>query len=232
MIEFFIYEQNEVLNNRIRNDIYKFIGSRNDNFKIYNFDKKINKKKNFKIYILSSKSLNEVHKIAENIRNNGDFISQIIIISNIKNERLINDFLILSYIDYSCYSDSKLINALETAYSITTKSNSFNFTYNKTIYRIPLKDILYIEKENNSNKSIIHTKNKKYYINSTIKEIDKKINYVKFIKTHRSCIVNLNNVIKYDYNNNIICFKDKQIDLVSRDKRAILKEKLLNNINQ
>ena len=232
MIEFFVYEQNEVFNNNIRNDIYKFIGSRIDNFKIYNYDKSLNNSKNFKIYILSSNNINETYKIAEEIRNNGDFISQIIIISNIHKKNLINDLLILSYIDYSSYNDNKLIDTLETAYDIITKSSSFTFTYNKNIYRVPLKDILYIEKENNSNKSIIYTKTKQYFINSTIKDIDKRINYVKFMKTHRSCIVNLDNIRMYDYTNNIIYFKDKQIDLVSRDKRAILKEKILDNIIQ
>ena len=49
------------------------------------------------------------------------------------------------------------------------------------------------------------------------------------MKTHRSCIVNLLNVEKYDYVSNIIRFNNKaSIDYVSREKKKELKERLLN----
>ena len=48
----------------------------------------------------------------------------------------------------------------------------------------------------------------------------------RFFKTHRSCIVNLDNIVSFDISNNIIRFKDKEINLVSRSNKRILKDKL------
>ena len=100
---------------------------------------------------------------------------------------------------------------------------------NGEIYKIPYKDILFKEKENNLNHSIIYTKNEKIKVNSTIKAIEEQLGSPRFFKTHRSCIINLDNVTKYQYNKNNIYFNSIKTSLISRDKKQILKEKLLEN---
>ena len=92
-----------------------------------------------------------------------------------------------------------------------------------------MEDILFIEKESNTNKSIIHTNDKNHEICATIKEIEKSLKYAQFIRIHRSCIININKVIKYDFLENIIYFKNDSTNLISREKRNFLKEKLLDN---
>jgi len=49
---------------------------------------------------------------------------------------------------------------------------------------------------------------------------------VNFVKTHRSCIVNLNNIKHIDFENNIIAFVNKEIDLLSRAHKKNLKERM------
>lgn len=48
----------------------------------------------------------------------------------------------------------------------------------------------------------------------------------RFMKVHRSCIINLLNVKSYDITNNKIKFENKETDLIARDKKKELKEKL------
>lgn len=50
----------------------------------------------------------------------------------------------------------------------------------------------------------------------------------RFFKTHRSCIINLNNVINYDIENNIIKFKHGETNLISRTQKEELKARLIN----
>ena len=225
MIELIIFEKDNILKNKIKNIIYKCFGPKEE-FKILNYET-TKKDNNQKIYILSSSNFKEIIDIAKAIRNSGDYSSIIIILSNINKERLNNNLLIFSYINYDKNIFINLDKTLNNAYSIFTKNNTFNFVYNRILYRIPLNDILYIEKEKNSNKCTIHTKNKTYEISSSIKQIEKDISYLNFMKVHRSCIVNLYNVTKYDSVKNIICFGNDINNLISREKRIILKETLL-----
>ena len=75
--------------------------------------------------------------------------------------------------------------------------------------------------------STIFTKNKSYIIKETINSLETKLDKSCFMKTHRSCIVNLNNITSYNYSDNIIYFDNLKIYLIARDKRKNLKEKLL-----
>ena len=95
------------------------------------------------------------------------------------------------------------------------------------LFYIPYKDILYIEKSLNDNTSNIVTKSHIYNIRKTIKELEVELsNTIDFIKTHRSCIVNLKNVKHIDFDNNIIKFANKEINLISRTHKKALKERL------
>lgn len=225
MINFIIYEKDKNLNSEIKGVIYKFFASNNDEFKIYNYENK-NKIEGCKIYILSSNNFDELIKIAKDIRNSGDYDNPIILISNVKKIKLDNYLLILSIINNDKDKNLKLSKSISKAYDILINSQTFNFYFNRMLYRIPLKDILYIEKENNSNTSLIHTKSIIYETNESIINIEKRINCIKFMKVHRSCIVNLDNIIKYDYPNNTLYFENDSIDIIARDKRNILKDKL------
>ena len=231
MIEFIVYENNPTLKEIIKNTIYKILGNKNEEFKVLDYNEEVINNK-CKIYIISSTNYNEVINIAKKIRNISNFNNPIIVISNIKEHKLNNDLLIFNYINMDETTPIKLAKAINKAYNMLIEINTFNFTYNRIVYRIPLKNILYIEKEINSNKALIHTKDTIYETNKSIKEIEINIKCPSFMKVHRSCIVNLNNVKKYDYYNNELYFENKNTNLICREKRSIIKEKLLFLKNQ
>jgi len=77
------------------------------------------------------------------------------------------------------------------------------------------------------NVSNIVTRNQIYNIRKTIKELEQDLaGDNSFIKTHRSCIVNLKNIKHIDFENNIIEIKNKKIKLLSRANKKALKERM------
>ena len=228
MIDFIIYEKDYELNNFYKTIIYNFLGCHEEDFKIFNYEDLKKSTSHNKIYILSSRNI-KCLKIAKEIRTKGDWYSQIIII----NENILafknNHLLILDYLSPENKNLKDLLYlAIQDAYKILTNYKTFKFTLNGVIYIIPYRDILYIEKGNNQNYSTIYTKNKNYIVKDTINSLEKQLDKSCFIKTHRSCIVNLNNITSYDCSNNIIYFNKQKIYLIARDKRKYLKEKLNN----
>lgn len=233
MINFVIYENELELKNSYEMIILSILGNKQENFKIIDYLCESQKNCDRNIYILSSEDIFELLEIAKKIRDSGDWTSKIIIISNLEkvdNSIFSNRLLILDYINYN-YNDNindALKRAICVAYKILTKNKTLNFRFNGETYRIPYQNILFIEKGNNLNYCTIYTKHdNQYIIKETINNLEEKLDSAYFMKTHRSCIVNLYNILYYNYADNIIKFKNKQIDLIAREKRQILKSKLI-----
>lgn len=231
MINFVIYENELELKNCYEMIILNILGNKQENFKIINYLDEYQKNCDRNIYILSSKDIFETLDIAKKIRDSGDWTSQIIIISNFETEDnsiFSNRLLILDYIDYNDNINESLKRAICVAYKILTKNKTLNFRFNGETYRIPYQNILFIEKGNNLNYCTIYTKHdNQYIIKDTINNLEEKLDSAYFMKTHRSCIVNLYNILYYNYADNIIKFKNKEIDLIARERRQILKSKLI-----
>lgn len=231
MINFVIYENELELKNCYEMIILNILGNKQENFKIIDYLGESQKNCDRNIYILSSKDIFETLDIAKKIRDSGDWTSQIIIISNLEKEDnsiFSNRLLILDYIDYNDNINESLKRAICVAYKILTKNKTLNFRFNGETYRIPYQNILFIEKGNNLNYCTIYTKHdNQYIIKDTINNLEEKLDSAYFMKTHRSCIVNLYNILYYNYADNIIKFKNKEIDLIARERRQILKSKLI-----
>lgn len=233
MVNFIVYEKGAKLKNYYEMIILNFIGIREEKFKIFNYDEYNSKNQNRNIYILSTENIKEALNIAKSIRKHDDWVSQIIIITNLKNANkncLINKLLVLDYIDINSNVKDKLKEALYLAYNIFNKKKTLNFIINGEISKIPYGDILYIEKSNNQNYCTIHTVEEEYIIKETINNLEEQLDSAYFLKTHRSCIVNLYNIKYYNCSSNIIFFNkgsNKKTDLVAREKRKIFKEKLI-----
>ena len=233
MINFIVYEKGAKTRNYYEMIILNFIGIREEKFKIfdYNDNYKINNNRN--IYILSTENVEKAFSMATEIRKSGDYLSQIIIITNLKKVRkysLINKLLILDYIDLNCDLKDKLKEALFCAYNIFNEYKTLSFIMNGEINKIAYNDILFIEKSNNQNYCTIHTLEGKYIIKDTINHLEEQLDSAYFMKTHRSCIVNLYNIKYYSCSSNLIIFNsDSNIktDLVAREKRKILKSRLI-----
>jgi len=120
-------------------------------------------------------------------------------------------------------SFQRLLKAIERAREIHGKrvSREMEEIYVKVdgrFVRLDLKDILYIESIGDY--VVFHTEKKeKLIVHSTLKNIDSKINNNKFLKVHRSYIVNMAKVVDIEETNLVI--KDKVIP-ISRAHKPVL----------
>lgn len=242
MVNFIIYEDNMETTNFYKSVIRGFLGDKEDGYKIVSFSRYDNSLeeeiKNLlgkKIYILDVQVPGKNGlDFARDIRASGDWLSQIIIVSDFekyKREAFTSKMLTLDFISKDENVSIKLKETLNLAYKITNTHRSFGFRYNGDIYQIPYHDILCFEKDLNDNYSFIVTNRGSYKIKESISSIEKKLdNDLRFLKTHRSCIINLHNVHSVELSTNTIYFNnDKKTNLLSRDRKKVLKEKLTEN---
>ena len=100
---------------------------------------------------------------------------------------------------------------------------SFEFNYNS--YRLPINKILYIEKiQDNPKCKIVMEDNSEYEINKTITTLVKLLG-PRFYQSHKSCIVNIEQIKKINYADSTITFNNGKTAylLSSRNKKGIKK---------
>ena len=102
------------------------------------------------------------------------------------------------------------------------REKSLSYEYNHICHKIDFRHIISIEKEQDSKRCIIHTtygnKTIAGSLNSVLKLLDKR-----FMKIHRSVIVNIDQIESYDASKNKLIFKDgTHTHLIARDKKKEL----------
>lgn len=139
----------------------------------------------------------------------------------------------LMMLDYICKKneyEKQITETTKTAIKVLDKNKKIlKYKFNSIIYRIPINQILYITKIPLSKKCSINTiNNEKYEIAGSISEV-KKLLGKEFKQSHKSCLVNVENVKLVDSCNNIIIFKNGQsIDLLSIRMKKEFEEYVLN----
>lgn len=119
---------------------------------------------------------------------------------------------------------SRLLKAVERAREINGKrktrdSDDIYVKVDGRLVRLDLKDVLYVESLGDY--VVFHTEKKdKFIVHSTLKNIDEKITDPKFLKVHRSFIVNLTKIIDIQETNLIV--KDKVIPISRAHKPALM----------
>ena len=235
-MNFILYENDKTYINKYKNIIYEIMGSNKLNLHLYEFSSynlevknKLDKIEGNKIYIIDIEVPGKNGlDLARQIRNSGDWISPIIVVTSHEEFKIVGyteKILMLDFISKREDLKKSLYDALIIALKINSSKECFCFTIKSEIYQIPYDDILYIEKSLNNNSSILVTTKNKYVFRKTISKLEKELNN-DFVKTHRSCIVNTKNITKIDFENNLIYFNDKYINLLSRNNKKILKEKV------
>ena len=116
----------------------------------------------------------------------------------------------------------------ETINYIMTKkyrTKTFSYTYNHVYNNLLYKEINYIEKEQLQNRCIIHLVNKdEKTVTKSIVQMKKELSPM-FFQTHKSCIVNLDNIKYIDYKNYTIYFKNgESTNLLSFESRKELRK--------
>ncbi len=233
MIIFVIYEKEKNTEVAFKKIISNLMTNVKEKYEIHTFTNPTHEMEKMiqcsgkKIYLLN-KELNGLN-MAKQIRDLGDWHSPIILLTNeeatenLKNRKL----LTLDTINIKEMNKQQIIADIKLALHILKQHPSFKFFYNNEYYQIPYDDILYFEKDLNNNYVSIVTTDTTYRIKESIKKIELKlINKSFFFKTHQSCIVNLQKIIKIDFKANIIYFKKIKTNLLSRNKKKELKERI------
>lgn len=199
------------------------------------FKKEITKEEGLKIYLLDIKTKKSSGiDIARMIREQyNDWRSIIVVITaypEYKYEALGARLYILDFIVKVNDFEKRLKEALNIALNnYHQKGNKLNYKYNSYLYVINFNDILYIEKEQDSKRSVIHTTYGNEYIPKNLKEINTLLDE-RFLQVHRSLIINLEFVKRYNYKENMIVFKNGDTTtLIARSKKKELMQSLIDN---
>lgn len=235
MIKFIIYDESKENKKLIYDEIDKEmmksdIEYQKDYITEYNTLKK-NNDEYFKIYILNQTNISKSGlEVAKYIRETLDDWKSIIIFISNTNEYKLNILTKRLYVlDYilieNIKSDLKeLINICLKNYD--SRPKELNYKYKSINYNIPFKDIIYIEKEQDNKRCIIHTLKDDYYIQSTLSKLISNLDD-RFIKSSKSYIINIEQVLQYNTKENIITFNNKrQIFEISRNMKKEIVNKL------
>ena len=126
---------------------------------------------------------------------------------------------------YNC--EENLKETLKLAYEIVSGHASLNFQYNGEHLQIPYNDILYIEKNVDDAYSTVVTRSERIRIKQAIGIIEEELTKdPRFFRSHRSCVVNLDNITSVKLKDCTIFFGKLETPLLSRDKKRELKIRL------
>ena len=235
MINFIICDDEKQLRTATKDKVISFMMNYDIDYKIHEFtgyDEKFeelaSKDCGFKIYFLDIKT-NKGSGLdaARTIREKYDDWTSIIIImtsySEYKYEALSSRLYLLDFVNKLDNFDKKIKEDLEISMkSYDKKYKTLNYEYNHTYYKVEYRHIVCIEKEPDSKRCIIKTKSGEQLIPGTLNSVYKKLDS-RFFKAHKSMIINIDEIAKYEIRNNKVTFKNGYYThLVSRDRKKEL----------
>ena len=218
MINFIICDDNEFFLTEIYNIISDFCINRNINFKIYAFTNyncdflEIMKKEiENKIYILDIETpCGNGIDIAKKIRH-FDLNSFLIFISSYTvkyiNKVVASDTMYLGYISKRQNYKDELIKKLKKIFKLGFQKNIVRFKDQGIIYTFDMRSIICITADSKKRRSIIYTNDGKTEVRTTLKDLKKILDY-RFEYSHRSCIINHEQVTYIDTIVKVIKFKN------------------------
>lgn len=226
MIEFVICEDNKIFRQRTVRIIEKIIMKRKFKYEIREYDDynqkfkntELNKDFHVKIYILDIETpTSNGLEIAKLIRSK-DIDSYIIFLTS-HNElaefTLKKDLFFQAFINKTTDFEDRLKNTVERILDKNYRRNGIIIETKEATFQFKLSEILYIEKDVNSRKTIIHTEIGQYVVNKPIVYFLNVLDE-RFAQTHKSCIVNKDKIRLIDKKDNKIVFKNgESISLLS-----------------
>lgn len=232
MINFIICEDEPELLNMYEQQIDKFMMKYDIEYKCYKFNcygkRWIRVTQNiigFKIYLLDIKTgegsgIDAARIIREE---NDDWVSMIIMISGYqeyKYEALGKRLMLVDFINKNDRFEQKLQDALLICMkNYDNKYKSLKYTYKNVAYNIEFRNIIKIEKEQESKRCIIYADEGKYYIQGSLNDVLKRLDK-RFFKCSRGSAINIEKVESYNFKENIAKLKNKEeFQDISREKR-------------
>ena len=235
MLRFIICEDDEKFLERVSTII-------NKTMMIYNFDYKISKFKEYnkevetiikneneqKVYILDIE-LPKISglEIASMIREN-DLESPIIFLTahnEYRNDVFYSRLLVLDYIPKDMIWSNRFESTLKYTVKALNNKRVLLFEFNYNSYRVPLKDIIYVDKVQDQQKCLIHTESGEIFeIISGVADLARRLGPC-FYQSHKACIVNVQKIKSVNYTDGIITFlNNESVYLLSARKKKGLKE--------
>ena len=240
MLNFIICDNKKEYRDRMQRVVDKHMMKLDIDYKTYIFQeynnefKKIAKKDiGFKVYLLDIKTnngsgLDAARYIREEI---DDWVSIIIIVtshSEYRYEALSNRLYLLDFVSKMSNCDKRIDENLTIALkNYSNREQCLSYELNHVIKRIEYRHIFYIEKEQDSKRCIIKTIYGDQVIRMTLNKVLELLDE-RFMKVHRSLIVNIDNIVEFNTKENKITFKNGNFShLVSRK----YKKELIRRVN-
>ena len=218
MINFIICDDNEFFLMEIYKVVNDFCLNKRINFEIHvfknydnNFFDIVRQELDNKVYILDieTPSGNGID-VAKKIRNK-DLNSFLIFISSYTakyiNQVVSSDTMFIGYISKRKNYHEELLKKLKKIFKLGFQKNIIRFKDQGIIYTFDMRNIIYIEADSKKRRSIIHTQSGKTEVRLTLKKLMQVLGY-RFEYSHRSCIINHEQVFYIDTIVKIVKFKN------------------------
>jgi two-component system response regulator AgrA len=234
MLHFVVCDDNAVVRENVNKVITKLMLPTDIEYKTMffsqydkNFAQFIDNKVGKKIYILDVEvNAHSGLDIARKIREK-DWESIIIILTahyELAYDAFKNRLMLLDFISKFDNYEHNLYDVLRIALKASDIKKQLSFEFNRISYRIDLDDILYIIKDTSKRNTIIKTSSREYSVVLNLSEVTNMLTD-NFIQTHRSCIINRDNVKSIDFKENTITFKNGiTITLLSKTYKKEVKK--------
>lgn len=236
MFNFIVYEDEEKFREKYHYIILKFIGDSNLAYKIIDISKytkqeaeRIRNLSGNNIYILDIEVPGKSGlDLAREIRHNGDWKSQIIIVTShddLKNFDYQSSMLMLAFITKYYDLEMKLYKMIAKAHKILTSDKLITFKRDSKIYNISINDVLLFEKKEYETNAIVVTKDNEYLTDKLLKKWEEELsNDPRFVRTFKNTIVNIYNIKEIDLDRDEITLVNNRRVLLSRNYKKKIKE--------
>lgn len=242
MLNFIICDDEKEFRGLIKGEIDKFMMNYDIEYKKYEcenyeeeFEALARKEIGFKVYFFDIKTKNGSGlDAARFIREELDDWNSIIIIvtafAEYRYEALSNRLYLLDFISKFDNCKKQLKEALKIVYKqYNSREKCLSYEYNYTLYKIELKNIVFIEKEQDSKRCIIHTDYGTFKAPFTLSAIAKQLDK-RFLKVHKSLLLNVDKIRSYDIKENEVLFVNgMSTNLISRSGKKELISYVTNN---
>ena len=242
MLNFIICDDEKDFRGLINKEVEKFMMNYDVNYKVYQFetyDEKFEKiarsDLGFKVYFFDIKTskgsgLDAARFIREELDDWNSIIIIVTAFSEYRYEALSNRLYLLDFISKFDNCKKKIKEILKIVYkNYNSREKCLNYEYNYILYKIELKNIIFIEKEQDSKRCIIYTTYGTFKAPFTLSAIYKQLDK-RFLKVHKSLILNIDKIKTYDTKENEVLFVNgMSTNLISRTGRKELVEYVTNN---
>lgn len=242
MLNFVVCDDEKEFREVIIKEIEKFMMNYDVNYEVYqfetydeDFEKVARSDLGFKVYFFDIKTkngsgLDAARFIREELEDWNSIIVIVTAFAEYRYEALSNRLYLLDFISKFDNCKAKIKEILKIIYkNYNSREKCLSYEYNYTFYKIELKNIIFIEKEQDSKRCIIYTTygtfKAPFTLVSMAKQLDKR-----FLKVHKSLILNTDKISTYNTKENEVVFSNgMSTNLISRSGRKELINYVANN---